>query len=251
MFECDLKLVRKHNLAPRIISLTYEAADNAIVAFQPGQFLSLQFPANAISETPLKRSYSIVNISPHPQHNRQIEIAVTLIDGGVASEYFKNTQAGDLIAAKGPMGNLVLPEKIDKRLILIGTGTGMAPYRSMLHQLKTMLTAGLKVEILQGARTRDELIYQQEFLSLATEYHAGYRACLSRQADAEITCHEYAGHVGKPLQQLEPDPENDLVYLCGHPAMVDQQVSYLTELGFDTRSVKREKYFVSGKNKAK
>ncbi len=240
----SVKLISKRQLTENTVQLNFEL-DPALLAFIPGQFIQLQFEFESNLH---QRSYSIANAPEDFQKTGQLEIALAYVDNGRASRYFAQAEPGDEFSLSGPFGMLVLPEEAPARVILVGTGTGVAPYRSMLPSLKKKLDDGLHMSILMGARHRRDLFYTDDFQNVADSYqNAHFVRCLSRGADADISTGEHHGYVQSYFEKLELDPARDLIYLCGTPGMIDDSVSLLLEAGFGARQVKREKYVFSGR----
>ncbi len=147
---------------------------------------------------------------------------------------------------RGPFGMLTLPDEAPERLIMVGTGTGMAPYHSMLPQLKQLANDGTKIHILMGARRRNDLLYQETFRRFADDYSGViFETCLSREETSHSDAHEMKGYVQNRFPDLNLSPDSDLVFLCGNPAMIDDSVAWLKEKGFGARQVRREKYTFS------
>ncbi len=154
---------------------------------------------------------------------------------------------GDIVSASGPYGRLILTEDLPKkRVILVATSTGVTPYRAMLKEfIPFFLEFDANVVLLEGVQTREQLLYGEEFLEFAKENPLfQFRAYYSR---GPISLpHEYSGYVQSAFDDLNLDPENDTVYLCGNPNMIDQAFEALKVRGFTSGSVRREKY-ISGK----
>ena len=156
---------------------------------------------------------------------------------------------GGAVDASGPFGRFCLmPNDANRRYLLIGTGTGITPYRAMLPQLEQLMAGrGVEVVLLQGARTPDELLYGDEFRAFA-QAHAGFRyvPCLSREVPAADSAHAHAdvrhGYVQNALAELAPDPAGDIAYLCGNPHMVDACFEALKTAGLPIPQIRREKY---------
>ncbi|WP_286238240.1 FAD-binding oxidoreductase [Neptuniibacter halophilus] len=237
-----LTLSSKRYLTPRSLELTYDAQE--AVRYLPGQFFSLTFPLQGGSKT---RSYSIVNQALDVRENRTFSFVITLLEGGQASEYFRDASVGSQVELAGPFGNLILPRQDPDRYLLIATGAGVAPYRSMLPELERRMNTqpGLSIELLLGVRDREDLLYEDEFLAFAEQHSQfSFSACYSRQSRVHHAF-EHAGYVSSRFDALKPDAEQDMVYLCGHPQMVDQSVTYFEALGFTPARLKREKYLHS------
>ncbi|MBX2817925.1 MAG: hypothetical protein KTR24_18100, partial [Saprospiraceae bacterium] len=102
--------------------------------FRPGQFITADLPIHE-KRNKRWRSYSIANV-PHLE-NGLIELCIVKLEDGAASRYlFEDVEIGTTISFKGPAGNFVLPENLDQDLVMICTGTGVAPFRSMLQDLE-------------------------------------------------------------------------------------------------------------------
>lgn len=233
------------SLAPSTLELRLEARDGSALPFTPGQFVSLHFEHQGEIA---RRSYSIATRTDTPEDNHIIDIAIAYVEGGKASEFFFKAEAGAELGMTGPFGLLVLPEEMPKRMVLVATGTGVAPYRSMLPRIRRELLAAPEksVWLLFGCRRPAEALYADEFLALAAElpnFH--YRVSVSREAPQQG--HERKGHVQHQLAELAPNPNEDLFFLCGNPAMVDDVFSALKEQGFGVKNVRREKYVFSAK----
>jgi ferredoxin-NADP reductase len=228
-------------IAPSVRHLAFVREDESYVAFTAGQFITLHIPGPSKI---LHRSYSIANM---PGKDNIIEIAVSFVEGGVASNLLFNMQPGDSIDAVGPYGLFVLKkEDKPKRYILIGTGTGVSPYRSMLDDIKMRLMhedSDLEVALLMGVRNPTELLFGQDFEDFAKAHaNFNFHACYSRETRDVPRDFEIKGHVQDVFPILNLDPEHDIIYLCGNPFMIDDAFLKLTEMGFDKKRVRREKY---------
>lgn len=228
--------------------------DNAPITFVPGQFITLNIETNEKTASGeknkiLHRSYSIANV---PNQTNLIEIACAYVEGGVASNLLFNLQPGDSINVSGPFGLFTLKEEKPARYILVATGTGVAPYRSMLQEIKQRLQThpNLEVIVIQGVRIREELLFGDEFANCSTELpNFTFKACYSREQQnlqaADLKPYEQLGHVQTVFPELNLNPSQDIVYLCGNPNMIDDAFNTLTALGFDRKSIRREKYLFS------
>lgn len=238
----QLMSVRLHTsemISSNTRKLSFELTDGPF-SFRPGEFVSLQFQDE---KGDFKRSYSIATLTDKPGEARQLEIVASFVEGGRATSWLWQAQTGADLQFVGPHGQLVMPEALPKRLILIATGTGVAPYRSMLRQIQSALQSNPDAEIrlLYGARVREEAFFLDDFRRLSSvqpRFH--FQLCLSRQVPQAND--EYAGRVSGCLQELRPELQSDLVYLCGNPAMVDEVYDALKAQGFGPKSVRREKY---------
>ncbi len=235
-----LTLVSNEQICPNVRKLRFEFVEANSFTYRPGQFVSFQLP---YAEKPLKRSYSIANLELPNEDGlvttNYLEIVISYVENGRATKIFFEAQAGDEFEISGPVGLLVLGSELAERVFLIGTGTGMAPYRAMLNQLTEL--SNHQFHILFGAQKLENMFYLDDFWAADKKDNIHFYPCLSREvAD---NCHP--GYVQSQLELLKPNPETDLVYLCGNPDMVDDVFDLLKELDFGVKQVKREKYVFS------
>jgi ferredoxin-NADP reductase len=242
----QLRLVDSRMLASSVRHLVFERVDGQPLAFQPGQFLQVHFHYDDGSAT--KRSYSVATIGDGSSPVPCIEIAVSYVEGGAATQLLGELPPGGLIDASGPYGRFCLQEAdTHPRYLLLATGTGVTPYRAMLPQIEKLLAKGdREVVLLYGARTEAELLYGEEFEAFA-QTHPGFlfHGCLSREARTNPRSTDRSGHVQHVLAELGPHPERDIAYLCGNPNMVDAAFAVLKEFGLPVPQIRREKYISS------
>ncbi|MBS0558033.1 MAG: ferredoxin--NADP reductase [Proteobacteria bacterium] len=240
-----LRLAASRMLAPAIRHMEFERADGAPFAFIPGQFVQIHF--TYADGKPTKRSYSVATIGDGSGAVPRIEIAVSYVEGGAATNLLANLPEGGTIDASGPYGRFCLDEKdANRRYLLVATGTGVTPYRAMLPHLEKLGQRGAEVALVYGARNESELLYGEEFEAFArTHPHFRFYACFSRAARAQPRAHDRAGRVHVALSELKPDAEHDIAYLCGNPEMVDQAFALLKDAGLPVPHIRREKYVSS------
>ena len=234
-------------LAPSVRHLAFARDDGQPLDFIPGQFVQVHFAY--ADGTATKRSYSLATIHDHALGPGEVvEIAVSYVAGGAATALFENLQEGDRIEASGPYGRFCLmPQDANKRYLLIGTGTGVTPYRAMLPLIEQQIASrGIEVVLLFGARTPQELLYAEDFYAFAAS-HPNFRfmPCFSRELPADPHPDVRRGYVQDALAELAPNAANDIAYLCGNPNMVDACFEALKGAGFPVPQVRREKYVSS------
>ena len=210
--------------------------------FEPGQFVTLDLP---IHEKPNKRwrSYSIAS---WPDGTNVFELLIVLLDGGMGTTYlFNEVKEGSELTLRGPQGVFVLPENIDQDLYFICTGTGIAPFRSMVHYIQLHNVPHKDIYLLFGTRKKEDLLYLEEFRELEKQvpgFH--YLPTLSREkwdgccgyvhAIYENLVHE------KMNGQEQPPPAK--FYLCGWKNMVDEAKVRIQKLGYDRKAIHQELY---------
>ena len=235
-------------LAPTIGHYVLARDDGQPLDFIPGQFIQIHF--DYADGTPARRSYSLSTIHDHALGpGEAVEIAVSHVPGGAATALFEGMAIGDRVNASGPYGRFCLmPGDHNRRYLLIATGTGVTPYRSMLPDLaRLMAERDLEVVLMLGARSPAELLYGEEFRAFADQ-HPDFRfvPCFSRELPGPDSPHAHAdvrqGYVQQHLGEFAPDPASDIAYLCGNPDMVDACFDALKEQGFGPARIRRAKY---------
>ena len=245
--QYPLRLVGSRMLAPSVRHLAFVRDDGAALDFIPGQFIQVHF--NYADGTPTKRSYSLATVHDHRLGpGESIEIAVSYVPGGAATALFEALDEGQQIQASGPYGRFCLQDKdANRRYLLIGTGTGVTPYRAMLPQLaQKMEGSDLEVVLLFGARTPAELLYADDFYAFAAA-HPRFRfvPCFSRGLPDNPHPDVRRGYVQDALAEFAPSAEGDIAYLCGNPNMVDACFEALKGAGLPVPHIRREKYVSS------
>ncbi|MDB5211754.1 MAG: FAD-dependent oxidoreductase, partial [Sediminibacterium sp.] len=100
--------------------------------FKAGQFVTLDLPIHE-QKNKRWRSYSIASA---PDGTNVFELVIVYLEGGLGTTYlFNDVSVGSELTLRGPQGKFTLPEPIAEDLYLICTGTGIAPFRSMVHYL--------------------------------------------------------------------------------------------------------------------
>jgi ferredoxin-NADP reductase len=239
-----LKLVGKRMLAPAVAHVSFQRADGQALDYIPGQFIQLHITGR--DGEIVRRSYSLATQHDHAMGpGEAVDIAVAFVPGGTATALFERLQPGDTVQASGPFGRFcLLKHDANARYLLIGTGTGVTPYRSMLPQLAHLMAQRpLEVVLLFGARSEEELIYAEEFRAFAAA-HPGFRfvPCYSREFNPAAGPDARRGYVTDHLAEFAPDPARDIAYLCGNPNMVDAAFAALQGHGFTAAQLRREKY---------
>lgn len=208
-----------------------ESAD--LLSYQPGQFITCDLP---IGEKRLQRwrSYSIANRCDETQ---QIEFCISCKKDGPASEYFfHKIQKGDIIKAKGPEGTFILPQKENLQLVLICTGTGMAPYRAMLQEILHSGHSFNAIHLIFGCRKVEDILYRKEWALWSDAIPNFYGTiCLSREEKLNvedfpgvrfINSYVHAAYL-EFLNDNTLPREQTIFMLCGWQEMIDEAIAKL------------------------
>lgn len=204
--------------------------------FKPGQFVTLDFP---IHEKPARRwrSYSIASA---PDNTNEIELVIVLLEEGAGTTWlFEHVKEGDEIPVRGPQGVFTLPDKIDTDLFFICTGTGIAPFRSMLHHIRnTGLPEYKNIYLLCGTRTQKDLLYHADMIQLSKVLpKVHYIPTLSREKWEGRT-----GYVHPIYEELLKDKQPAHFYLCGWKEMIREAKQRIEALGYNRKMIHQELY---------
>ncbi|HNA92613.1 MAG TPA: FAD-dependent oxidoreductase [Chitinophagaceae bacterium] len=203
--------------------------------FKPGQFVTLDLP---IDTRPTRR-YRSYSIASWPDGSNVFELLIVLNKTGAGTQYiFNEVQVGTELKFRGPLGVFVLPEELNKDLILICTGTGIAPFRSMVHYIRNRQIPHKNIYLIFGTREQKDLLYYEEMKELQhTLKDFYYLPTLSRQ--------QWEGHTGyvhaiyEAICKEKPDAQ---FYLCGWKNMVDEARQKILDMGYDKKAIHLELY---------
>ena len=240
------------DLSPRQMIIRVAAEGWELTDFIPGQFAVLGLPGSAPRcrlsdpEDPptnpnklIRRAYSIASSSLVHEF---MEFYISLVSSGALTPRLFGLNIGDGIWLSPKVTGMFTFEDVpaDKNIVLIATGTGLAPYMSMLS---THLPCGgaRSFAVLHGAYHSWDLGYRSELLTLQHLCdNFTYVATIDRPQDEPV---EWIGPVGF-VQKLwrdrviekswgfKPTPENTHVFLCGNPAMIVETEQILLSEGF-------------------
>ncbi|WP_223786771.1 FAD-binding oxidoreductase [Marinicella meishanensis] len=242
MTPLKLTMLSREALNDNTVNMAFAVSSEQPFVVIAGQFLRLHFTQDDGLET--FRSYSVASIFPEEKTTLdQIDIAVSWVPGGLATERLSQMQVGDQLEATGPYGRFCLLPDRHERYFLIATGTGVTPYRAMLNEIELRLQAGSEFYVVMGAQDATGLLYEADFVAMEQRYEGfHYVPCLSRQQRDKPGPNDQSGYVQQYLAQHEFDAENDITYLCGNPNMVDDAYQLLKDKGLPVPLIKREKY---------
>jgi NAD(P)H-flavin reductase len=230
------KLQRSIVLAPDTKQLEWEIIDSPPLQFQAGQFLSAFVQNGARTEI---RPYSIA--SP-PSNDSRFELCINRVKGGYVSNYLCDLEVGSVADFKGPYGIFVLTRPIERDLVFLATGTGVAPMRSMLLDLFARdIAIAHDVWLIFGVRFTEGLLYRKEFEDLQGANPRFHFLPVVSRSDA--AWRGATGHVQDQLRKVFAGRKDFQAYLCGVNAMVDEvRVILRNEFGLDRDRIRAEKF---------
>lgn len=225
------RLIESVEIAPEVRHFVFAAEGTDRLPFVAGQFVSF---TDTIEGRKITRAYSIA--SP-PSDSNQFELCLNLVHDGHLSPRLFSMQPGETIEMQPPLGMFTIRHP-ERDAVLIATGTGIAPYRSILRA--HLSESSPKFTLLFGVRHEHSLMYRTEFEEMARRYsNFRFLPTLTRPGES------WKGRTGRVQEHLEEaigEERNIDVFLCGLKAMVDDVRNTLKGMGFDRKQILYEKY---------
>ena len=230
------RVLSVHHWTDRLFSFT--TTRDPALRFSNGHFTMIGL---RVDGKPLLRAYSIVSAN-YEEHLEFLSIKVP--DGPLTSR-LQHIQVGDtVIVGKKPTGTLLIDYLLPgKRLYLLGTGTGLAPFMSIVRDPETYDRFD-QVVLVHGVRLVDELAYhdlleeqlpRHEFLGELVSSKLRYYPTVTREPYKNMGRMTELMESGKLFSDLGVpplDPATDRVMLCGSPAMLRDLKQMLEVRGF-------------------
>lgn len=196
--------------------------------FLPGQFITIRLQDN-------ERSYSIAN---PPNDSGLIELCIVLNPGGKVTPLLWKMEPGNTIEISEALGSMVLPETWEKDFCFICTGTGVAPFRSMIGHLLKSGKLKHNVYLVFGNRYDKDILYKAEFEAWDMQYERfHFIPVLSREEDAKRK-----GYVHAVYEEIFTDKRDAHFYVCGWEAMCKEARHRLKAMGYNRKQYTFEQY---------
>ncbi|CAN5268173.1 hypothetical protein BH10PAT2_BH10PAT2_2990 [soil metagenome] len=231
--QCLAKLSDKVILNEKYVQLKFEWVEPHLVQFQAGQYLSV-----SIADLPDRRSYSLV--SP-PSNEHGFDLLVDLAPNGVGVKFLTGLEYGQEMSCLVPIGIFTVPEKaVGKPLHFIATGSGIAPYRSIILDELQNKNNTQPITLYWGIREANTLFWEDEFEELMGSYpNFKFHPVVSRPPDSWPLCR---GRVTDCLNTHALLPESEY-FICGGEVMVNDVTELLLGKGVSKDNIHREKFF--------
>ncbi len=207
--------------------------------FEPGQFVTLDLPIHE-QKNKRWRSYSIASA---PDGTNVFELVIVFLEGGAGTTYlFNQVSVGSELILRGPQGKFTLPENIEEDLYFICTGTGIAPFHSMVHYIHTHQIPHKNLHLIFGCRKLEDGLYVDELRELEKlEPGFFFHPCYSRETEVPDKAHK--GYVHPVYEAMTDHGKNPAkFYLCGWKNMIDEAKQRIVDLGYDRKAIHLELY---------
>ena len=194
-------------------------------SFVAGQYATL------IIDPVTRRQYSFA--SP-PSELPALSFVVDTAPMGPGSQFFLRLRKGDSMQMLAPLGTFMMKDSPRKK-VLVATGTGIAPFRSMLRNEIS------NCSLYWGLRFEKDIYWREEFEALAGQY-TGFQFSLTLSKPSAIW-RGYTGHVTERMCEIEKDAGFCDYYICGGGNMIRDVVKCLSERGVKKEQILTDKYY--------
>jgi ferredoxin-NADP reductase len=230
----EAELSRVEPRAPGVVE--YVLSTSEPVAYRPGQFISLRVGVDDEGH-PILRSYSLAGMPG----TTELSLVVRLIDGGVASSWFRSLAVGQRLEFTGPMGFFCLDLQHAGDVVFGATGVGIAPVLPMLTEALARPERG-RVRLFWGSRHEEDVFWQRELAALAAVHARFSHQIYVSRATGGWT--GLRGRITGPLVDALPGLAHPTFYLVGSGAMIRDVKRELVARGVDRkRQIRNEVFF--------
>lgn len=195
-------------VGPRVIHLTLEVSDATPLVYRPGQYM------NVLLDDGASHSFSMASTP----RERLVDFHIRRLDGGrFTDRTLAQAKVGDALTLELPLGAFTFRREDNRPVLMVATGTGLAPIKAMLEALMEDGNCP-PVSLYWGTRTAADLYLHDEIQGWSERlpgFH--YVPVLSRAGD-DWTGRR--GHVQRHIADDFDDLSDHAIYLCGSPAMI-------------------------------
>jgi len=183
------------------------------------------------------RAYSIASA---PGDNNGFELVISKKPAGLGTNYlFHEVKNGSVLQVTKALGKFGLPDPIEHDLCFICTGTGIAPFRSILHHIYEKHIPHKNIYLVFGNRWKADILYREEFENLAKEHpDFTFIPVLSRETE----WNGRKGYVHSVYEELFADKHPAYFYICGWEEMTKEARTRIAGMGYDKKFIRFEVY---------
>ena len=211
---CPARVMEMRRVTPDVMVIRLKLPMNEDVQFLAGQFVEF------VLSNGERRAYSIAS-APSISGVTSIELHVRHTPGGLFTDYvFDGMQVHDLVRMEVPLGTFFLREDSDKPLVLLASGTGFAPMKSILEYARQKQISR-PMTLYWGGRTRADL-YEMDWVERYAAANAGFQFVpVLSEASPACGWNGRTGFAHVAVMEDLPDLSRHQVYACGAPIVVE------------------------------
>ena len=201
--------------APDVVIMKLQLPANVRFKYRAGQYVEFILRDGA------RRSYSMANAPEHLGEPPMIELHLRHLPGGKFTDHvFGAMKDKDILRVEGPLGSFFLREETDKPIVLLASGTGLAPIKALIEHLRAAGN-GREATLYWGCRTRADLYLHEWALEAAASMPRLRYVPVLSEARPEDAWTGRTGFVHRAVMADWPDLSGHEVYACGVPIMVE------------------------------
>ncbi|NQU39626.1 MAG: 2Fe-2S iron-sulfur cluster binding domain-containing protein [Lentisphaerae bacterium] len=235
-FETEVKAIR--DLTHDIKEVRLKLIEPEGIEFTAGQFVHFEVPVYALTDEPVYRAYSL---SSGPTEHGEIELEIRYVANGICTTYVhQHLEVGQNITINGPYGDFYLRDT-DSDIIFIAGGSGMAPIKSILHEM-ARTGSQRKARYFFGARSVRDLFLLDDMKALEEQLPDFRFIPALSDPDPEDHWEDETGLITQVVGRHVEDASQMEAYLCGSPLMIDACIAVLREKGMPEEKVYFDKF---------
>ncbi len=241
-FSCTVEKIKEYKDDEGGIAKILILKHNEDFEFKAGQFIMLAPPGFMDRNKPDQLRFAAYSMCSSPKEKNIIELCLRIEKPGGLSDYVnKNVKVGSELIVKGPYGRFNLAEEEVKEYIFSATGTGIAPFISMLRLLKEG-NFSKPVHLFFGFRNSKQFLYGEELNALEKSWpNFHFYPCCGDKNDSDWQGEK--GFIQHIIKKTKFEAGNEAhCYACGIPAAVEETSELFKELGFKPEKIHVEKY---------
>ena len=225
-------VIKTEKLSDGTILFELKFPEKANFTFKAGQFILVYQKLNEKEEN---RAFSLAS----KPSQKTIELLIRVYEQGKVSPKIAQLKAGEKLKIRGPFGMFTL-KNTKEEIIFIAVGTGIAPFRSMIHEALEK-NQEKKITLIFGFRYEHDFFFQEEFKQLEKK-HKNFHLYPCATQPTETWVYD-KGRVTNILPEVIKNSEHEEIYICGPKQMINDTLDILIkQLNFKKEDVHIERW---------
>lgn len=239
------EVIQKDQLTKSVYFVTFKLLEPSTITFRAGQCMMLMCVPG------VNRTMSICSV---PQETNQVSMIADVSPMGPGSKWTLGLSIGDKVSFVSPTGVFFFDEHSPRKKVFVATGTGVAPFRSMIEDYLEQRIGELgevsgvgdiqenpSLVLYWGQRYEKDIYWKQDFDRLSVSHPTfSWHQVLSKPGP---TWQGLTGHVTEQVLEKEKDLQNSDFYLCGSKAMIEEVRNNLLEQNVPKEQLKTELFY--------
>lgn len=226
------EVIEKTQITQTVYKARYKFVEPQSIQFVAGQTIMLTVAPNV---------YRAMSIASPPQENDVITSVQNVAPGGPGSKWMVALKVGDPVEMMAPLGRFTVDHDSPRKKVFVATGTGIAPFRSMLLDTTDNRIPNEQISLYWGLRSITDIFMNDELERIDVERdNLNYHLTLSRPPEG---WKGLTGHVTDLVFAKEQDIAACDFYLCGNKQMIMEMETRLSEKGVPKEQMRFDPFF--------